>query len=165
MIRTNIPLSQPLFCKTHFHDRVVVFWCVCGCEPSTLCPCPSPLTYHSSLTRAPLTPHLLPLTSHPSPFTPHHSPLTPHLSPLLESRDAGAVNTLVGGRGVRTITHPFALAPPRDNPAGARPPVFQDDVITVTPIVVNPNRLGFALEVYYYTPARTLVTFSLNPRP
>ena len=66
---------------------------------------------------------------------------------------------------MRTITHPFALAPPRDNPAGARPPVFQDDVITVTPIVVNPNRLGFALEVYYYTPARTLVTFSLNPRP
>ena len=165
MIRTNIPLSQPLFRKTHFHDRVVVFWCVCGCEPSTLCPCPSPLTYHSSLTRAPLTTHLLPLISHPSPFTPHHSPLTPHLSPLLESRDAGAVNTLVGGRGVRTITHPFALAPPRDNPAGARPPVFQDDVITVTPIVVNPNRLGFALEVYYYTPARTLVTFSLNPRP
>jgi len=76
--------------------------------------------------------------------TEHHADepeLHIHGPPRVE-RLMGAVNTLVGGRGVRTITHPFALAPPRDNPAGARPPVFQDDVITVTPIVVNPNRRG-----------------------
>ena len=59
--------------------------------------------------------------------------------------DAGAVNTLVGGRGVRTISHPFALAPPRSSGAqqqGTHPPALKDEFVTITPIVVNPNRRG-----------------------
>lgn len=55
---------------------------------------------------------------------------------------AGAVNTLVGDRGVRTVSHPFPLAPLRTSPDGSHQAALQDDVVTITPIVVNPNRRG-----------------------
>ena len=55
---------------------------------------------------------------------------------LKKNKKTGAVDTLVGGRGVRTVVHTFPVAD-----AGGGVPTVRDDCVTLTPIVVRPRRL------------------------
>ena len=54
---------------------------------------------------------------------------------LKKNKKTGAVDTLVGGRGVRTVVHTFPVAD-----AGGGAPTVRDDCVTLTPIVVRPRR-------------------------
>jgi ribonuclease Z len=54
---------------------------------------------------------------------------------LKKNKKTGAVDTLVGGRGVRTVVHTFPVAD-----AGGGAPTVRDDCVTLTPVVVRPRR-------------------------
>lgn len=60
--------------------------------------------------------------------------------PPRTDRLMAAVDTLVGGRGVRTVPRPFPQNPSAGQASHA--PALDDGIVTVTPVVVDPNPRG-----------------------